>query len=214
MVRFAVLGDQLAASFDVADAILDGEIIAANGTGRPRFYALLRGTLEPAYVAFDLLWLNGTDLRPLPLLERRRRLQGVVPKRSAVVSEALSVAGRGHELFKLTRAHDLEGIVAKRLGDPYGSWVRWLKIKNPNYSQNAGRRELFDRSDRRKRTPPPPGLIRTSSTRLRRPGRAFRAGQQAQIDLTSRPLQDRRRERMAEILSSSASPPARRSAPG
>ena len=147
MVRFAVLGDQLAASFDVADAILDGEIIAADATGRPRFYALLRGsTLEPAYVAFDLLWLNGTDLRPLPLLERRRRLQSILSKRSAVVSEALSVAGRRHELFKLTRAHDLEGVVAKRLADPYRSWVRWLKIKNPRYSQQEGRRELFDKA--------------------------------------------------------------------
>jgi hypothetical protein len=43
-------------------------------------------------------------------------------------------------------AHDLEGIVAKRLTDPYGPRVRWLKIKNPSYSQNEGRRELFDRS--------------------------------------------------------------------
>jgi hypothetical protein len=36
--------------------------------------------------------------------------------------------------------------VAKRLKDPYGSRSRWLKIKNPGYSQNEGRRELFDRS--------------------------------------------------------------------
>jgi hypothetical protein len=43
-------------------------------------------------------------------------------------------------------AHDLEGVVAKRLKDGYGSHVQWLKIKNPEYSQNAGRRELFDRS--------------------------------------------------------------------
>lgn len=79
----------------MADAILDGEIIAADATGRPRFYSLLRGTLEPAYVAFDLLWLNGEDLRPLPLSERRRHLQSILPKGSAAVSEALSVTGRG-----------------------------------------------------------------------------------------------------------------------
>ena len=36
-------------------------------------------------------------------------------------------------------AHDLEGIVAKRLDDPYGPRVRWLKIKNRNYSQQQGR---------------------------------------------------------------------------
>jgi ATP-dependent DNA ligase len=45
---------------------------------------------------------------------------------------------RGRELFQLMRAHDLEGIVAKLLADPYGSRVRWLKIKNPDYSQAEG----------------------------------------------------------------------------
>jgi ATP-dependent DNA ligase len=34
-------------------------------------------------------------------------------------------------------AKDLEGVIAKRLADPYGSRVRWLKIKNPDYSQNC-----------------------------------------------------------------------------
>jgi ATP-dependent DNA ligase len=82
------------------------------------------------------------DLRPLPLSER---LQSILPNGSAIISEALPVTGRGHELFELMRAHDLEGIVAKRLKDPYGPRTRWLKIKNPGYSQNEGRRELFDR---------------------------------------------------------------------
>lgn len=41
-------------------------------------------------------------------------------------------------------AHDLEGIVAKRLADPYGSRTKWLKIKNPDYSQAEGRGELFN----------------------------------------------------------------------
>jgi hypothetical protein len=43
-------------------------------------------------------------------------------------------------------AHDFEGVVAKRLKDGYSSRVRRLKIKNPSYSQNEGRRELFDKS--------------------------------------------------------------------
>jgi hypothetical protein len=42
------------------------------------------------------------------------------------------------------RTHDLEGIVAKRLNDPYGTRVRWLKIKNPDYSQKEGRGDLFN----------------------------------------------------------------------
>jgi bifunctional non-homologous end joining protein LigD len=145
MSRFEGLGERIAASLDVSDAILDGEVIAADETGRPQFYDLLRDTRAPAYVALDLLWLNGADLRPLPLSERRQHLQSILPNGSAIISEALSVTCRGHELFELTRAHDLEGIVAKRLKDPYGPRVRWLKIKNPGYSQNEGRRELFDR---------------------------------------------------------------------
>ena len=146
MSRFAALSDQLAASLDVGDAILDGEVIAADETGRPQFYDLLRQSQAPTYVAFDVLWLNGVDLRPLPLTERRRHLQNILPQGSAINSEALSVTGRRHELFELMCAHDLEGVVAKRLKDGYGSRVRWLKIKNPSYSQNEGRRELFDRS--------------------------------------------------------------------
>jgi ATP-dependent DNA ligase len=129
-------------------AILDGEVIAADETGRPQFYDLLRHTRAPAYVVFDVIWLNGADLRALPLAEYRRQLQSILPKRSAIISEALSVTGRGHELFELMCAHDLEGIVAKRLKDGYGPRVRWLKIKNPSYSQNQGWRELFDRSSR------------------------------------------------------------------
>jgi hypothetical protein len=52
-------------------------------------------------------------------------------------------------LFTLICAHDLEGIVAKRLHDPYAARVRWLKIKNPDYSQQEGRGELFNGPRRR-----------------------------------------------------------------
>jgi len=146
MSRFAGLGEKIAASLAVDDAILDGEVVAADETGRPQFYDLLRNARLPAYVAFDLLWLNGADLRPLRLIERRGRLQDILPKGSAIISEALSVTGTGHKLFELMCANDLEGIVAKRLTDSYNPRVRWLKIKNPNYSQNERRRELFDRT--------------------------------------------------------------------
>jgi ATP-dependent DNA ligase len=54
------------------------------------------------------------------------------------------VTPRGRHLFELMRDHDLEGIVAKRLSDPYGPATKWLKIKNPEYSQKEGRWELFN----------------------------------------------------------------------
>jgi ATP-dependent DNA ligase len=43
------------------------------------------------------------------------------------------------------RLHDLKGVVAKRLADPYAPRVRWLKIKNPDYTQKEGRGDLFNR---------------------------------------------------------------------
>ena len=88
---------------------------------------------------------DGADLRGLPLSERRQRLGGIVPTGSAILSGALSVEARGRQCFDLVRAHDLEGIVAKRLNDPYEPRVRWLKIKNPDYTQKEGRGDLFNR---------------------------------------------------------------------
>ena len=112
-------------------------------------YDLLRRTGSPTYVAFDLLWLNGADLRTLPFRERRQRLQTMLQATSPMISEAVSVERRGRELFELICAHDLEGIVAKRLADPYEPRVRWLKVKNPDYSQKEGRGDFFN-------TPPRP----------------------------------------------------------
>ena len=109
LARFDELGGQLAALLDLDEAILDGEVIAADATGRPQFYELLRRTRAPAYVAFDILWADGADLRGLPLSECRQRLHGILPNGSAILSEALSVEGRGRQFFDLVRAHDLEG---------------------------------------------------------------------------------------------------------
>jgi bifunctional non-homologous end joining protein LigD len=143
--RFDGLSEQIDHELNIDDAILDGEVIADDETGRPQFYDLLRGTRTPSYVAFDLLWLGGADLRSLPLRERRRRLEGILPKGSQVISLALFVEGKGRALFDLMREHDLEGIVAKRLDDPYDPRTKWLKIKNSDYSQKEGRGELLNR---------------------------------------------------------------------
>jgi ATP-dependent DNA ligase len=61
-----------------------------------------------------------------------------------IISPPVSVHGRGRQLFDLVSMHDLEGIVAKRLTDPYGPGTKWLKIKNRAYSQQIGRAELFN----------------------------------------------------------------------
>lgn len=105
-------------------------MICADETGRPIFLELLRRCGQPCYIAFDLLWLDGEDLRPLPLLERKRRLKRLLPRRSGFVIAPLAVDGSGRRLMASVVAYDLE----KRKVDPYRPGVRWWKIKNPTYS--------------------------------------------------------------------------------
>jgi len=67
-----------------------------------------------------------------------------MPKGSPIISEALAVEGRGSELFDVMCANDLEGIMCKRLAEPYAPRARWIKVKNRNYSQAEGRSDLFN----------------------------------------------------------------------
>ena len=86
----------------------------------------------------------------MPRHERRQLLQAILPKGSPVVSEALSVEGRGCELFDLMCSNDLKSIVAKRLADPYDASVKWHKVKNRDYTQQEGRGDLFNGPPRRR----------------------------------------------------------------
>jgi hypothetical protein len=70
------LAAALAKRLRVKDAILDGEIICAEDTGRPIFIEMLRGRHPFSFVAFDLWWLNGEDLRALALVSGRRGSSG------------------------------------------------------------------------------------------------------------------------------------------
>jgi bifunctional non-homologous end joining protein LigD len=134
----------------VTDAILDGELISADASGRPIFMDLLWRRAPACFIAFDLLWLNGEDLRPLPLIERKKRLTRLLRRRSNhLIAEAMPIDGRGRGLMAAVLEYDLEGIVAKRKADPYRRGVKWWKIKNPAYTQAEGRHELFNVNRRR-----------------------------------------------------------------
>jgi bifunctional non-homologous end joining protein LigD len=100
-----------------------------------------------ALVAFDVLVLNGKDVRALPLVERKKLLRAVVPRRSSTVLYAQHVNGRGRDLFAEVCRQDLEGIVAKHHAGRYGEDepTRWLKIKNPECSQARCRAEMVER---------------------------------------------------------------------
>ena len=81
--------------------------------------------------AFDLLELDGEDLRPAPLDQRKARLAKLIRNSGIALSE--HTEGDGGEIFRFACEMGLEGIVSKRRDMPYraGPSKMWLKIKNP-----------------------------------------------------------------------------------
>jgi bifunctional non-homologous end joining protein LigD len=129
----------------VKNAIIDGEIACVDEEGRSLFNELLFRRGSPIFYAFDLLYLNGRDLRQLPLTERKEKLRAVIEK--SALPDVLCgkyVEGRGVDLFNEVVRRNLEGVVAKRKSGTYATVSDWLKIKNLNYSQSERRYELFD----------------------------------------------------------------------
>jgi bifunctional non-homologous end joining protein LigD len=141
--RFRDLALAVAAELHARDAIFDGEVVALDDEGRMDFRALLAGKGWLHYAAFDLLWLNGKDLRALPLIKRKRRLEQLIPTNNPTLSRMLAIEEHGRELFEAAQRLDLEGIVAKRRADPYSAQTVWYKVKNPAYTQAEGRGDLF-----------------------------------------------------------------------
>lgn len=125
----------VAAELDVQSAIIDGEIILPNEQGLSDF-ANLRSAItrrpEDLYmVAFDLLYLNGRDLRDEGVEKRREILSGLIPEGQRIqFSEPLP--GDAKSIFHLVENAGLEGMVSKRVGSKYrsGDTTAWLKAKS------------------------------------------------------------------------------------
>ena len=79
---FEPLAQAIAQDFAGRSAILDGEIVRPGPDGRQQFYQLMRRLGPFCFYGFDLLWLDGRDLRDRPLLERKRLLRKLLPRRS------------------------------------------------------------------------------------------------------------------------------------
>ncbi|RWH71079.1 RNA ligase family protein [Mesorhizobium sp.] len=123
-----------AAALNADSFIIEGEMIVTSDAGFSDFHALrsaiARRPQDLYLVAFDLLYLNGQDLRDMPLSERRDVLQALVPVgRHIQFSEALP--GTGDAVYHLACEATLEGIVSKRLDSVYrsGATMNWRKIK-------------------------------------------------------------------------------------
>jgi bifunctional non-homologous end joining protein LigD len=144
--RFPQLCESLS-KLAVRNAILDGEIICLDGDGISVFDQLMFRRGVPYYYVFDLMWLNGKDLRARPLLDRKKRLKKLVMQ---AANPALLYADHvdqfGVDFFQMICDKDLEGIMAKHRASPYSPAAKWIKIKNPAYTQAERRHELFERA--------------------------------------------------------------------
>ena len=112
-------------------AIIDGEIVVPAADGTTDFSVLqneLKGTsTKIVMVAFDLLYLNGYDLRKLPLIERKAQLKKIIAKTAIQFSESFEVDGQ--EMYKHACKTGLEGVVSKVRDSKYptGRSNDWVK---------------------------------------------------------------------------------------
>jgi bifunctional non-homologous end joining protein LigD len=133
-------------------AVLDGEIAVLDEKGVSRFHLIqpriansdphaiahLARSTPVVYFAFDLLYLDGYDLRNVSLSRRRELLEKVTTP-GAVLRISEAFAGAGQEMLEAARENGLEGIVAKRASSRYESKRsrEWLKIKIGNEQEFA-----------------------------------------------------------------------------
>ncbi len=113
------------------EAVLDGEVAALDAKGVPRFGLLQEGTHPIIYFVFDLLWLEGDDLREQPLEERRKLLQRVLAKAPPNLQMSIEISGDHVRWMAQAAAKGFEGLLAKRKGSIYESRRSgaWLKLK-------------------------------------------------------------------------------------
>jgi bifunctional non-homologous end joining protein LigD len=117
---------------NAGSAIIDGEVVVPSENGTTDFSVLqneLKGrSTKIVLVAFDLLYINGYDLRKLPLFERKAQLEKIIDGTDVQFSESFEVDGR--EMFKHACKTGLEGVVSKLRDSHYptGRSREWVKV--------------------------------------------------------------------------------------
>ncbi|MGB6517540.1 MAG: non-homologous end-joining DNA ligase [Candidatus Cybelea sp.] len=130
--RFPDLQD-LSGAFASLPIVVDGEIVSLDKKGRSEFQRLQESQKKPAgltYVAFDLLYADGRDLRKMPLEERKSLLERLISGDDSVLYSK-HIVGRGKALFENAQKNDLEGIIGKKRDSTYQERRSrdWVKIK-------------------------------------------------------------------------------------
>ncbi len=123
----------------LTDCIIDGEVVALDHNGAPDFAALQAALSEGdskslTYFVFDLLYADGEDLRPLPLTDRKERLQRLLTGNSRAAKQIKYVehlAEPGDAVLQSACRMNLEGIISKSASAPYqsGRMDTWQKAK-------------------------------------------------------------------------------------
>jgi bifunctional non-homologous end joining protein LigD len=143
--RFPVAA-QAVAALPARSFLIDGEIIVTDDTGLAVFDLIRRRRHErdAVLVAFDLIELDGRDLRRSPIEHRKDTLLRLVRGQHAGIVFNAHYIVDGQIVFKNACKLGCEGIVSKRLGSPYrsGRSKYWVKIKNPNAP--AAKREAVE----------------------------------------------------------------------
>jgi bifunctional non-homologous end joining protein LigD len=147
--RFPLLVSVLG-ELPIRPSVIDGEIVASNATGIPDFWRLFLRSAKPNELhvwAFDLLALDGKDLRKLPLEARQRRLQVLVRRFDCPVLLHSEAFDDGEALLRVAEEHGLEGVVSKRRDAPYSSGAcrGWRKVKTMAWREaNRERWHMFE----------------------------------------------------------------------
>jgi bifunctional non-homologous end joining protein LigD len=133
----------------VRSCVLDSELTILDEHGVPDFKALMfrRGTAMSCVWVFDLLELNGRDLRGLTLTERKRRLADVLRGSKSDLLRLSETFRDGERLLEVADEMGLEGIVSKRRDAPYrsGTHSGWVKVKCVAWREaNWERGRLFE----------------------------------------------------------------------
>jgi ATP-dependent DNA ligase len=137
---FEPLAQTIGQDLSGRDAILDGEIVHPGPDGRPMFYELMRRRGPFCFYAFDLLWLDASDLRDRALAARTRLLRA---RRERFYTHG--ARHERHRLFRVICEREMEGVVAKQVSAGYTpEAMTWVKIKNRAYNQAIGREDFFD----------------------------------------------------------------------
>ena len=141
------------------DAIIDGEIVALDPKGRSSFQLLQASELDEkrppvVFYAFDLLRMDGADLRTEPLIERKGRLEQLFKHASGAIRHSASLGEDAAALLPKVRKLGLEGLIGKRKDSVYDAGRRsgaWIKLKPHQqqevviggYTNPAGSRHYF-----------------------------------------------------------------------